>query len=109
MGHFKDFGAGNDVTRRGRDLIQRAVAELEAGGAQVIEVDTDGIYFVPPTAAADDRAADTLLEQGAAIRPQGIRPEIDGRYAARFSSTMNSSATMNQTCQLTILLPSLHT
>ena len=48
LGHFNDFGEANALTKRGRDLIQRAVAELEERGAQVIEVDTDGIYFVPP-------------------------------------------------------------
>jgi DNA polymerase elongation subunit (family B) len=48
LGHFNDFGAANALTKRGRDLIQRAVAKLEEQGAQVIEVDTDGIYFTPP-------------------------------------------------------------
>jgi len=102
LGHFNDFGAANDVTRRGRDLIQRAVAELEAGGAQVIEVDTDGIYFVPPPAAADDRGADALLEQVAAIMPQGIRLEIDGRYAAMFSYKMKNYVLMDEAGKMTI-------
>ncbi len=48
LGHFNDFAQANAVTKRGRDLIKRAVAELEARGALVIEVDTDGIYFVAP-------------------------------------------------------------
>ena len=46
MGHFNDYAQAEGVTRRGRELIQRAMAELEERGAQVIEVDTDGIYFV---------------------------------------------------------------
>ena len=29
LGHFNDFVQANAVTRRGRELIQRAVAELE--------------------------------------------------------------------------------
>jgi DNA polymerase, archaea type len=101
LGHFNDFGAANDVTRRGRDLIQRAVAELEAGGAQVIEVDTDGIYFVPP-AAADERGADALLEQVGAIMPEGIRLEIDGRYTAMFSYKMKNYVLMDATGKMTI-------
>ncbi len=102
LGHFNDFGAANGVTRRGRDLIQRAVAELEAGGAQVIEVDTDGIYFVPPPAAADERGADALLEQVAAIMPEGIRLEIDGRYAAMFSYKMKNYVLMDESGKMTI-------
>jgi len=36
LGHFNDFGAANALTKRGRDLIQRAVAKLEEHDAQVI-------------------------------------------------------------------------
>jgi DNA polymerase I len=106
LGHFNDFGAANDVTRRGRELIQRAVAELEAGGAQVIEVDTDGIYFVPPATTEDEdedqRGADALLEQVAAIMPEGIRLEIDGRYASMFSYKMKNYVLMDDSGKMTI-------
>src|SRR5271156_2912355 len=57
LGHFNDFVQANAVTRRGRELIQAAVAALEESGAQVIEVDTDGIYFVAPP-GVDDEAAE---------------------------------------------------
>jgi DNA polymerase elongation subunit (family B) len=100
LGHFNDFGAANDVTRRGRDLIQRAVAELEAGGALVIEVDTDGIYFVPPPDGG--LGADALLEQVASIMPEGIRLEIDGRYAAMFSYKMKNYVLMDEAGKMTI-------
>jgi DNA polymerase elongation subunit (family B) len=104
LGHFNDFGAANDVTRRGRELIQRAVAELEAGGAQVIEVETDGIYFVSPSIAEDEdeRGADALLEQVAAIMPEGIRLEIDGRYASMFSYKMKNYVLMDDSGKMTI-------
>ncbi|MDP9292716.1 MAG: DNA polymerase II, partial [Verrucomicrobiota bacterium] len=44
--HFADFGAAARVTEIGRDLLKKMVAWLERQGAQVIEIDTDGIYFV---------------------------------------------------------------
>ena len=91
LGHFNDFAEANAVTRRGRDLIQRAVAELEDRGAQVIEVDTDGIYFVPPPDAPTTRKTRrALLEQVGAIMPEGIKLELDGRYAAMFSYKMKN-------------------
>ena len=92
LGHFNDFAEANALTKRGRDLIQRAVAELEDRGAQVIEVDTDGIYFVPPPDAANDneKGAERLLEQVGAIMPEGIKLELDGRYAAMFSYKMKN-------------------
>ena len=90
------------LTRRGRDLIQRAVAKLEGHDAQVIEVDTDGIYFVPPAAAASESGAEALLEQVATVMPTGIKLEVDGRYAAMFSYKMKNYVLMDESGQMTI-------
>ena len=103
LGHFNDFAEANALTKRGRDLIQRAVAELEDRGAQVIEVDTDGIYFVPPPDAADDEeGAERLLEQVGAIMPEGIKLELDGRYAAMFSYKMKNYVLQDAAGKMTI-------
>src|SRR5246500_5354021 len=48
QGHFADFDAAARVTQIGRDLLTKMIDWVNAHGAQVIEVDTDGIYFVPP-------------------------------------------------------------
>ena len=49
QGHFADFDAAARVTQIGRDLLQKMIDWLNERGAKVIEVDTDGIYFVPPS------------------------------------------------------------
>src|SRR2546429_1993715 len=49
QGHFADFDAAARVTQIGRDLLKKMIDWLNAHGAQVVEVDTDGIYFVPPS------------------------------------------------------------
>src|SRR5207249_10994148 len=62
QGSFADFDAAARVTQIGRDLLKKMIEWLNARDAQVIEVDTDGIYFVPPartTANAADTAATT--------------------------------------------------
>ncbi len=102
LGHFNDFGQANALTKRGRDLIQRAVAKLEEHGAQVIEVDTDGIYFVPPPDGASEEGADRLLEQVGSIMPEGIRLEIDGRYRAMFSYKMKNYVLLDDAGKMTI-------
>ena len=63
---------------------------LEGAGAQLIECDTDGIYFVAPFAIEDTGTAEALLEKVAAAMPAGIRLEIDGRYPAMFSYKMKN-------------------
>jgi DNA polymerase elongation subunit (family B) len=78
------------------------VAKLEEHGAQVIEVDTDGIYFVPPLDAASEEGAERLLEQVGSIMPEGIRLEIDGRYRAMFSYKMKNYVLQDETGKMTI-------
>ena len=106
QGHFADFDAAARVTQIGRDLLKKMIDWLNAHGAQVIEVDTDGIYFVPPSSAssveagvsparsksdAADTAASTAseieeLQRGLAKElPAGIDVEIDEQFEAMFS------------------------
>ena len=102
MGHFNDFIQANAVTKRGRDLIRRAIIELEARGASVIEVDTDGIYFVTPFALDDEGAAQRLIDEVGASMPEGIRLEIDGAYPAMFSYKMKNYVLLDTTGEMTI-------
>jgi DNA polymerase, archaea type len=102
LGHFNDFAAANVVTRRGRELINRAVDELEARAAQVIEVDTDGIYFVAPFALDDEAEAQALIDEIGQSMPAGIRLEIDGRYPAMFSYKMKNYVLLDDRGEMTI-------
>ncbi|HEY5543286.1 MAG TPA: DNA polymerase domain-containing protein, partial [Candidatus Binatia bacterium] len=77
MGHFNDFEAANQVTAKGRELIQSAVAWLKHKGAQIIEVDTDGIYFVPPPAVNSPLEEERLIASLGEILPKGIDLELD--------------------------------
>src|SRR5438876_5162196 len=81
QGHFADFDAAARVTQIGRDLLKKMIEWLNAHGAQVIEVDTDGIYFVPP----DKIAIDDLQEGLAKELPPGIDVEFDEHFEAMFS------------------------
>lgn len=103
QGHFADFDAAARVTQIGRDLLKKMIDWLNERGAQVIEVDTDGIYFVPPgsvaagvsPAKAKSQAAGTAastedeigeLQRGlAAELPGGIDIEIDEQFDAMLS------------------------
>ena len=104
QGHFADFDAAARVTQIGRDLLQQMIAWLQEHGAQVIEVDTDGIYFVPPSSPVEagvspakgrGNAADTaattaeqiteLREGLSEILPPGIEVEFDEQFDAMFS------------------------
>jgi DNA polymerase elongation subunit (family B) len=98
QGHFADFDAAARVTQIGRDLLKKMIEWLKARGAQVIEVDTDGIYFVPPVEATPRRvrngeetrrgAASTINELQkdlSQILPPGIDVEFDEQFEAMLS------------------------
>ncbi len=81
QGHFADFDAAARVTQIGRDLLKKMIDWLNAHGAKVIEVDTDGIYFVPP-----DKIDINELQKGLAKElPPGIEVEFDEQFDAMFS------------------------
>jgi DNA polymerase elongation subunit (family B) len=81
QGHFADFDAAARVTQIGRDLLKKMIEWLNTHGAQVIEVDTDGIYFVPP----ENIDIDDLQKDLAKELPPGIDVEIDEQFDAMFS------------------------
>jgi len=97
QGHFADFDAAARVTQIGRDLLRKMIDWLNSQGAKVIEVDTDGIYFVPPEVDAISsrvsskkrrEAASTIedLQRGLANElPPGIEVEFDEQFEAMFS------------------------
>jgi len=81
QGHFADFDAAARVTQIGRDLLKKMIDWLGAHRAQVIEVDTDGIYFVPP----DKIDIDELQKDLAKELPPGVDVEVDEQFDAMFS------------------------
>jgi DNA polymerase, archaea type len=85
QGHFADFGAAARVTAEGRSLIRTILRALEERGARPVEVDTDGVYFVPPEAVRDAEAEEALVAEVSRTLPEGIRLELGGRYRAMLS------------------------
>src|SRR5438552_1836389 len=123
QGHFADFDAAARVTQIGRDLLRKMIEWLNAYGAQVIEVDTDGIYFVPPAVAgggdagnrggrgrAKDQPGSTppattieRLQQGLAEElPAGIDVEIDEQFDAMFSYKAKNYALLTKDGEVVI-------
>ena len=102
MAHFNDFSAANQVTAKGRELIQSAVAWLKAKDAKIIEVDTDGIYFVPPDNVKTASDEEKLIADLGEILPKGIELELDGRYPAMFSYKMKNYALLDEQGRLRI-------
>lgn len=81
---FSDVHAANEVTRRGREVLTLLCRELALRGVQLLEADTDGVYFAMPEtlSEADERR---IVSEVAALLPPLVKLEFDGRYAAMLS------------------------
>jgi DNA polymerase, archaea type len=118
QGHFADFDAAARVTQIGRDLLKKMIDWLNAHGAKVIEVDTDGIYFVPPgdseivgqphrlpskEGRRSARPTIDALQAGLAKElPAGIEVEFDEQFEAMFSYKAKNYALLTREGEVVI-------
>lgn len=78
---FGDGELAAEVTRQGRELLQKLIEAFEGIGCTPLEADTDGIYLSSEKYFADPAA---LLAQMNGVLPAGIELEFDGSYRAMF-------------------------
>lgn len=83
--NWNDYAAAGRVTEMGRELVQGVASRLEATGSQVIEIDTDGVYFVPPEDVRDEPAERAYVAEIGQALPEGVRLAFDGRFATMLS------------------------
>ncbi|MDD2237755.1 MAG: DNA polymerase domain-containing protein [Kiritimatiellae bacterium] len=94
QGHFNDFDAAERITANGRDLLKEMIRLIKTLGGRPVEIDTDGVYFVPPSIQADEVRAfrQTFAEQ----LPAGIDVEFDGEYRSMYSYKMKNYALLDE-------------
>lgn len=83
MALFADRRAADEVTRRGRDILGHVVEALRERGMMLLEADTDGVYFSAPDGWTEGQER-ALVAEVAALLPEGIRLEYEGRFKAMF-------------------------
>lgn len=86
---FGDGELAAEVTRQGRELLQKLIDEFAKQGCTILEADTDGIYL---SSEGYYEKPDELLARVTPILPAGIELEYDGRYVAMFCYKMKNYA-----------------
>jgi DNA polymerase I len=81
---FADVHAANEVTRRGREVLDLLCRELRDRGMTLLEADTDGVYFAVPEAFREEDERRVVTEV-AALLPSRVHLEFEGRYRAMLS------------------------
>ncbi|OVE76341.1 hypothetical protein BVX97_01285 [bacterium E08(2017)] len=106
QGHFNDFAAAEQVTAQGRELLRDMIGWLQDHGAKPIEIDTDGIYFVPPSEGGTVDGGQWTVDQFRAEfqkwLPDGIEIEFDGEYRSMYSYKMKNYALLDYEGEVTI-------
>ena len=98
---FADVNAANEVTRRGRETLALICRELAARGVQLLEADTDGVYFsVGDTWTESDERR--VVSEVAALLPPLVHLEFEGRYAAMLSHEPKNYALLSYDDRLTL-------
>jgi DNA polymerase elongation subunit (family B) len=82
---FNDFAEADRVAATGQDILKRIMAAIRREGGTVIEVDTDGVFFVPPAHIRGDVDERAFVERLNYEMPPGIRLGFDGRFQAMLS------------------------
>jgi len=94
-GLFNDYDAAEQITLAGQALVKEVVATLEERGAEPIEVDTDGVYFVPPDNVRTEIEEARFIESISERLPARIQLAHDGRYQAMLSLHIKNYALLD--------------
>src|SRR5579864_1334603 len=101
MALFADIDAANEVTRRGRELLDSLLEALRERGMALVEADTDGVYFAVPADWTEEQERELVANIGAEL-PAGIRLEYEGRYRAMLSHEVKNYALLTYDGQLIV-------
>lgn len=91
-GLFNDFAQADVVTRTGQEILRRMIAAIKLAGGKVIEVDTDGVFFVTPESVRTENDEVAFLSSLSGAMPEGISLSLDGRYKKMLSYKMKNYA-----------------
>lgn len=92
---FNDYDAAERVTLAGQQIIKTVVDELRTSGATPIEVDTDGVYFVPPPHVCSQADEESYIQRLGEALPPGIRLAHDGRFSGMLSLRLKNYALLD--------------
>jgi DNA polymerase, archaea type len=84
-GIFNDYKAADMVTETGQKILRQMISQLSNENASLLEVDTDGLYFVPPPGHFGEENEKEFVAKLSRSLPQGINLSLDGRYEKMLS------------------------
>ncbi|MFA5832972.1 MAG: DNA polymerase domain-containing protein [Bacteroidota bacterium] len=84
-GLFNDYQQADVITTTGQELLRNLIREIEIHNGTVIEVDTDGIFFIPPDNVTGEESERKFVEHLSETLPEGINLGFNGRFKKMMS------------------------
>lgn len=100
--YFSDYSAAHRVTVEGHRIIEQIENLLRDREAETIEIDTDGIYFVPPTRFCSRIAIGDLVKDVSQQLEDGIQLSLGGYWKSMLSLKLKNYALLGEDETLTI-------
>ncbi|HLP15761.1 MAG TPA: DNA polymerase domain-containing protein [Bacteroidota bacterium] len=82
---FNDYEKADEAASLGEDLLRELVRELLLHNGTVIEVDAEGIFFVPPDNVSGEKGELEFVARLSSFLPEGIQLIVSGRYRKMLS------------------------
>ncbi|MEX2117781.1 MAG: DNA polymerase domain-containing protein [Bacteroidota bacterium] len=101
-GLFNDYRKADEITKTGQELLRRIVQQIELHNGTVLEVDTDGVFFIPPNNVSTDDEIHSLIDRISRSLPQGINLVSSGRFRKMLSYKKKNYALLESDESLTI-------
>jgi DNA polymerase I len=101
-GLFNDYHQADVVTTTGQELLKKLIYEIELHNGTVIEVDTDGIFFIPPDNISGEDAERKFVEHLSGTLPEGINLAFNGRFNKMLSYKKKNYALLHYDNRITI-------
>lgn len=89
---FSDFEAADRVATTGQAILRQIITAIRQAGGSVIEVDTDGVFCIPPETVRGETEEGAFVQRLHAALPPGIRLSYEGRFRKMLSYKMKNYA-----------------
>lgn len=92
---FNDYNMADKVSETGQEILKNVIEIIQSRGGRIIEVDTDGIYFIPPEHIIDESGEEKFFQRMKNDIPQEYNFVLDSRYKKMLSYKKKNYATLD--------------
>lgn len=94
-GLFNDYDMADKISETGQEILKNVMEIIQSRGGRIIEVDTDGIYFIPPEHIVDESGEEKFFQRMKNDIPQEYNFILDSRYKKMLSYKKKNYATLD--------------